>query len=28
MAYVCQDYACRLPTSDVARFAELLAPAR
>jgi uncharacterized protein len=28
LAYVCQDYACRLPTSDVARFAELLAPAR
>jgi uncharacterized protein YyaL (SSP411 family) len=26
LAYVCQDFTCRLPTSDVATFAGLLAP--
>jgi len=23
-AYVCEDYACKLPTADVAEFAQLL----
>jgi uncharacterized protein len=28
LAYVCQDYTCRIPTSDVAKFAQLLGPER